>query len=181
VTMSRAGAYQSIVEGTSRAIDAAEVALIRGGEGVHSVLAVSSNGRARRSAGESLSAETADSLGFVLASGQPLSIGPQATGDAPAGDMTSGPVLVVPCVGDSGVTGALEIRGSTGTQPFGPEASRLASLFADVAAALFEDDGGSSNAPSPVELGAELTRLAETEPARYVAMAATIEALLGRG
>jgi hypothetical protein len=176
--MNRTATYQSIVDGTARAIDGTEVALIRSTDAERSVVAVSANGRRRRRMGESLPMEAADSVGFVLASGQPLSIGSESSADP---STSAQPLLVVPCLGDQGVLGALEILGAPGAEPFGPAVGRLAALFADIAAAVLEDDAGAAAAPSPAELAAELSRLAEAEPSRYVAVAATLEALLGHG
>jgi hypothetical protein len=178
--MNRTTAYQSIVDGTARAIDGTDVALIRSSNGERSVVAVSANGSRWRRMGESLPVDAADSVGFVFASGQPLSIGSESSADQGA-SAQAGPLLVVPCLGDQGVLGALEIRGDPGAEPFGQAASRLAALFADIAAAVLEDDAGAAAAPSPAELAAELSRLAEAEPSRYVAVATTIEALLGHG
>ena len=178
--MNRSATYQSIVDGTARAIDGTEVALIRSTDGERSIVAVSANGSRRRRVGESLPMKAGDSVGFVLASGQPLSIGSESSDD-PVASASSRPLLVVPCLGDQGVLGALEIRGAPGAAPFGPAVGRLAALFADIAAAVLEDDAGGAAAPSPAELAAELSRLAEAEPSRYVAVAATIEALLGHG
>jgi hypothetical protein len=80
------------------------------------------------------------------------------------------------------VLGALELRGTQELEPFTPQAGHLAALFADVAAVALEDAGATADpGPSAAEIGAELARLAEADPARYAAIASVIGALLAHG
>jgi GAF domain-containing protein len=113
-------------------------------------------------------------LQYVLATGQLLSLG-ASPGDAR-------PLLCVPCVGAEEILGALEIRGPAEHGPFSPEATRLASLVADLAGGVLEsDDTHAAARPSPAELASELARLAETDARRYDAVASVLAALLAHG
>jgi GAF domain-containing protein len=93
-----------------------------------------------------------------------------------------GAVLSVPCLGAEGVLGLIEVRGGPSLEPFSPDATRMATLFAELAAAALEEAGdGAESAPPAAELGAELSRLAEADPDRYRAVASVIGALLSHG
>jgi hypothetical protein len=113
-------------------------------------------------------------LQYVLATGQPLSLG------ASPGDTR--PLLCVPCAGAEEILGALEIRGAADRGPFSPEATRLATLVADLAGGVLEsDDTAAAAPPSPAELASELARLARTDARRYDAVASALAALLAHG
>jgi hypothetical protein len=164
VSRAAGGILGAVADGAAAATGARAVALVaRRGEALE-VLAVSGepDGRA---VGEAVVADDG-ALGYVLASGQPLSLAPGAEGTT----------LCVPCLGAEGVLGALELRGEAG---FSPEASRLAGLFADVAAAALQEGGLATElGPSPAEHAGEHARQAEADPGRYAAMASVIGALL---
>ena len=161
------GVLGAVAQGAAEATGAGGVALVaRHGEELN-VVAVGGH-RDGRALGEVVSPGEG-ALGYVLASGQPMSLspGPEET------------TLCIPCLGVEGVLGALELRGD---RAFTPEASRLAGRFADIAAAALQEGGvAGESGPSPAELGAELARLAEADPARYAAMASVIGALLAHG
>jgi len=169
--------YAAIARGAAEATGAATAIVVgRHGEDVH-VLAVEGEAQGRAVGEDVMAGES--SLGFVLASGQALSL---ARREAPEGGDASDASLCVPCLGTVGVLGALELRGRPDADSFTPEAGRLAALFADVAAAsLAAGDLGAEPGPSPAELGAELAQLAEADPARYGAVASVIGALLAHG
>lgn len=111
------------------------------------------------------------SIGFVISSGQPMSLG--------AGCDGGGATLCLPCIGAAGVLGVLDVRGSGG-EPFPPTVGRVAALIAEVAAAVLDEESFGLHA-SPAELGTELARLAQTDPRRYAAVASSLGALLAHG
>jgi GAF domain-containing protein len=173
--------FDAIARGAAEATGALGVAVIgRRGEELR-VLGVAGT-ESVRGVGEAV-APSEQSVGFVLASGQTLSLGPQAdTRSESAGvHRAPGAILSVPCLGGEGVLGVVEVRGAPGLEPFSPEATRVATLFAEIAAAALEEAGGADEAPAPAELGAELARLAEADPNRYGAIAAAVGALLSHG
>jgi GAF domain-containing protein len=123
---------------------------------------------------------------FVLAGGQSMSLAPAAA--APEGVGTDDPrtaaraSMCLPCIGEDGAIGALELHGRLGHGPFDVAATRVAALLADVACAeLAVDRGGATAAPSPGELSAELVQLAARDRARYEAVALALGALLAGG
>jgi GAF domain-containing protein len=151
------------------------------------VIVVAAAGREpRRRVGEHLAAGD-DTLSFVLACGQSLSV-VQTDGDR-QGDATAPPQatarpasLCVPCVGAGGVVGALELSGRPQSGPFDVAATRVAELLAEIAtAALAEDRASPSTAPTPEELASELAQLAAIDEARYRAIAWALESLLAGG
>jgi GAF domain-containing protein len=180
--MSGAGVFDAIARAAVEATDAAAVAVIaRRGEDLRVVATAGADGI--RAVGDQV-APGEESVGFVLASGQTLSLGPQSNRPEGAGRVHRAPgaVLSVPCLGGGGVLGLIEVRGGPGIEPFSPEATRVATLFAEIAAAMLEESGERTEAvPPPAELGAELARLADDEPARYSAIASVIGALLANG
>jgi len=126
--------------------------------------------------------------GYVVASGQPLALAPRPD-DARATSGVAGmlglrpaSVLCVPCAGDDSVAGALEVVDKAGGGRFSLDDVELATLLGGIAGtALVEITGSASAVPTPAELAGGLERLAGTEPARYVALAAAVSALLDRG
>ena len=125
--------HQAIVDVAVEALDGSAVTLFaRRGEDVE-VLAAGG-------VDATLADRGADGqLKYVLATGQLLSLG-ASPGDAR-------PLLCVPCVGAEEILGALEIRGPAEHGPFSPEATRLASLVADLAGGGLESD----HTPAPSE------------------------------
>jgi GAF domain-containing protein len=174
--------FDAIARGTAEATGAAAVAVIaRHDEDLRVVGAAGTDGV--RTVGDDV-APGDESVGFVLASGQTLSLGPQTEKPGGSGMVhrTPGAILSVPCLGGEGVLGLIEVRGQPGLQPFPPEATRMATLFAEIAAAMLEEAGdGAQETPGAAELGAELGRLADADPARYAAIASVIGALLAHG
>jgi GAF domain-containing protein len=140
----------------------------------------------RRTVGEQVGPSD-DTLSFVLACGQSLSVGPpdgDRHGDAAARPRAAAgtATLCVPCVGPEGVVGALELNGRLQSGPFDVAATRVAELLAEiVTAALAEDRGSPSTAPTPDELASELAQLAVIDEARYRAIAWALESLLAGG
>ena len=180
--MTGARVFDAIARGAAEATGAAAVAVIgRQGEDLR-VVGIGGE-EAPRSVGDEVS-PAEESVGFVLASGQTLSLGPQTEKPGGAGMVHRAPgaVLSVPCLGGEGVLGVIEVRGRPGLEPFPPEATRVATLFAEIAAAMLEEAGdGAQETPNAAELGAELGRLADADPARYSAIASVIGALLAHG
>lgn len=174
--------FDAIARGAAEATGAASVAIVaRGGDELRVVGAAGADGA--RTVGDAV-APGEESIGFVVASGQTLSLGAQPEKADSAGVMHRAPgaLLSVPCLGAEGVLGVVEIRGRPGLEPFSPDATRIATLLAEIAAAALEAGGdGPENAPAAAELGAELARLAEADPKRYSAIASVIGALLAHG
>ena len=180
--MTGARVFDAIARGAAEATGAASVAVIgRQGEDLHVVGVAGAD--STRTVGDEV-APGEESIGFVLASGQTLSLGPKAEKPGGAGMVhrSPGAVLSVPCLGGEGVLGLIEVRGHPGVEPFAPDATRVATLFAEIAAAMLEEAGdGAQETPGAAELGAELGRLADADPARYAAIASVIGALLAHG
>lgn len=130
-----------------------------------------------------------EAVRFVLAGGQSMSLAPAtaATGapGATGADDTGAAgraSMCLPCIGEDGAVGALELHGRPGHGPFDVAAVRVAALLADVVCAeLLADRGGPSAAPSPSELSAELAQLATRDRTRYEAVALALGALLAGG
>ncbi|MEY2567756.1 MAG: hypothetical protein QOE35_2285 [Actinomycetota bacterium] len=130
----------------------------------------------------------AGTAGFVVASGQPIALAPHAGDPRAAEGMASvtgrepASLLCVPCESDDGVTGALEVVDKAGGGAFTFDDVELATLLAGVAGiALAGGRAAQTSAPDPSELAGELRRLAESQPARYAAVATVVAALLSNG
>ena len=163
--------FQAIARGAADAAEAAGASIV-GARGDEVYVVAVAGADPRRSAGDAVPPDD-QSLGFVLASGQTLSLGPKDGSPS---------LLCVPCLGAEGVLGALELRAAPGIGSFSPQANRLATLFAEIAAAALVAGGlEMDTGPSPAELAAELARLAEADPGRYAAIAAVVGALLAHG
>ncbi len=126
--------------------------------------------------------EPRGAAGFAAASGQPAALrpGPEDSSNAGAGGSEGSPssVLAVPC--DNGETvGVLELVNSPGGG-FGIDDIEVATLLADIAATAIVESGPTVTITDPAELGAELTHLAEADPARYRQVATILQALLGQ-
>jgi|GraSoiStandDraft_5_1057265.scaffolds.fasta_scaffold24232_3 hypothetical protein len=182
MTATSARIFSAIAEGAAEATAAASAAVLAQlGEELR-VIAVAGAADPERVPGSSVT--PGDSLGFALASGQTLSVGPQLGEPPEHGGVHRAPAatLTVPCLGTEGVLGAIELRAPAGAGTFPPEASRTAALFAEIAAAVLGEGGAhGSSAPTPAELGAELSGLADADPVRYEAIAAAVGALLAHG
>jgi GAF domain-containing protein len=167
----------AVTNAAVEATGAAHGAIVMREDGELRVVAVAGEG-AGRAVGESVPPDS-ETVGFVLSSGQSISLG-QSEGLGPAG--IEGAVLCVPCMTEQGVVGALELVGPRGGEAFPLDATGLAKLFGQVAGvALAQAGGGGSDVPSPAELGAELNRLAATDPGRYATVSSVVSALLSHG
>lgn len=127
----------------------------------------------------------AGTAGFVVGSGQPIAIAPQAdhpwatSGIAAVLGRRPGSVLSVPCDSETGVQGALEVVDKYGGGMFTFDDVELATLLAGVAgAALRSRAAGAIRAPEPGELAGDLRHLAENDPSRYEAVATMLAALI---
>jgi GAF domain-containing protein len=159
------------------ATGAARGAIVMREDGELRVVGVAGEG-AGRSVGEIVPPDS-QTVGFVLSSGQSLSLGPR---EDPSSSGVERAVLCVPCMSEHGVVGALELVGPPGGEPFPLDATGLAMLFGQVAGvALVQAGGGGSDVPSPAELGAELNRLAAADPERYATVSSVVSALLSHG
>jgi len=126
-------------------------------------------------------------VGFVAASGQPIALRPTSTDARLADDVGAdlgwapGAVLAVPCAGDDGIVGVLELLAPLDGGTFDFDAVEDATLLAGVAAAALEASHAGASVPTPTELGGDLERLAVADPTRYVHVAGLVQALLDRG
>jgi GAF domain-containing protein len=120
--------------------------------------------------GQTVAAD-AEGVGYVLASGQPLSLAAERPG--------AHAVLCVPCMHESEPIGAMELLGGAAEDPFPLEATGIAGLFAQIAgAAIAAGSDAAAAVPSPRELGAELARIEASDPTRYASLARAVGALL---
>jgi sigma-B regulation protein RsbU (phosphoserine phosphatase) len=125
-------------------------------------------------------------VGFVVASGQPLALNaPRADDDRLAGGVNGlagrvpTAVLCVPCVAGNTVVGALEVVDKLGGGAFAFADIEVASLLAAVGAAAVAEGVAPRSVAAPEELGRDLQRLSEVDPVRYAAVATALDALLG--
>jgi GAF domain-containing protein len=127
------------------------------------------------------------SVGFVVASGQPLALAgtnqdPRlAEGVTRLAGVVPRSLVCVPCDTPEGVVGALEAVEKTGAASFTFDDIEFASLLARIAAAEFASSRRARALTSPAELGRELQHLAESDATRYAMVATIVEALLARG
>ncbi len=122
----------------------------------------------------------------VIASEQPAAIDtpPSDTSNVGAGGLDGNPagVLAAPCGDAEEVLGLLELARPAGSGPFTVDDIEEVTLLARVAgAALAELDDALDAVASPAELGADLARLASTDPVRYAAISRMVSTLLGPG
>ena len=123
--------------------------------------------------------------GFVMGSGQPMSITPSSSNHSLDADIAAlagrapGALLCVPCANDEDIAGVLVLIDEHGGASFTIDDVELATLLAGVAGVALGDRDVVSSAPEPAALAAELEELARREPDRYRTVAALIEALLG--
>jgi hypothetical protein len=161
---------EAIADAARRGTHAAATRVLASEGGELRVLAVAGAGPGWR-AGQTVAADT-EGVGYVLASGQPLSVAAERPG--------AGAVLCVPCMHESEPIGALELLGDAGEDPFPLAATSIASLFAQVAGVVIATGTGAAAAvPSPRELVAELARIEASDPMRYASLARAVGALLG--
>jgi GAF domain-containing protein len=125
--------------------------------------------------------------GFVATSGQPMAMAARDGDDRLSEGvlrllpMRPASVLCVPCTTADTVVGVLELVDKAGGATFSFDDVELATLLAGIAAAAIEAGEGDRAVRSPDELGAELRRLADTDPAAYAQVATLVEAVLARG
>ncbi len=159
----------SVADAAREATQAQAARILIGDEDELKVAAVAGNDPGWR-LGEGLAIEQ-DGAGYVLASGQPLSVAPPAGGGAP--------LLYVPCTHESEPVGVLELVGGSGDAPFPVAATDAALLFARVAGTtIVNADHSAAGVPAPRELAAELARVEATDPVRYASLARAVGALL---
>jgi hypothetical protein len=185
-----AAADQRVLTAIARAAaeltDASGVAIVVG-RGQEVVVVAAEGAEPQRAVGDRLGPGD-DTLSFVLAGGQSMSLAPvmgpghgAPHAGTPANDAPRASICV-PCTAGDAVIGALELRGPAGGAPLGIDAVRVAALLADVVTAeLLAERGGRASVPAPGELGAELAQLAARDGARYEAIASAIAALLSGG
>jgi GAF domain-containing protein len=124
--------------------------------------------------------------GFVAASGQPVALRPSSSDQRLADDVAAAlglepsAVLTVPCIGDDGVTGVLELLDTPDGGGFDFNAVEDATLLGGIAGVALEAGGPTAMVASPAELSSALGRLAEMDPARYTLVATMVSALLDR-
>jgi len=123
--------------------------------------------------------------GFVASSGQPLAL--TTTPDDPrvaeglAGRLPTPPgsVLCVPCEGDDGVVGTLELVGRRGGGGFSFDDIELVTLLAGIAGVALTARPVVAPERDPARLAVELGELAQEHPERYDALEALVAGLLG--
>jgi GAF domain-containing protein len=121
---------------------------------------------------------------LVVQSGQPVALQPGGGGltDEISTDLLGRvPVslVCVPCTTDEHALGALQLVDKAGGSGFGFDDVEVASVLGTIAGAALADAGTAAvDRPDPAKLGADLSRLADVDPARYQAVAVVIEALL---
>jgi hypothetical protein len=175
----------TIAQAAAELTAASSVAVVVG-RGQEVVVVAVEGAEPQRTVGDRLGAGD-DTLSFVLAGGQSMSVAPAPGAGHGAPDLgtpaqASRASMCVPCMADDAVIGALELRGPAGGAPFGIDAVRVATLLADVVTAeLLAERGSRASVPAPGELGAELAQLAARDSARYEAIASVVEALLSGG
>lgn len=123
--------------------------------------------------------------GFVLSSGQPTALMPQASdtaNDGAGGTIgVPGSVLAAPC-GEDPIVGVIEVATKANGQAFGFDDIEAISTLAQIAsAALTEDNSTVIDVTPPAQLARELEGLAGRDPERYAVMARVIDSLLGSG
>lgn len=122
--------------------------------------------------------------GFVAASGQPVALRPSSTDQRLDDDVATvlgwepRAVLCVPCLGNDGITGVLELLDPDRPEGFDFDDVEFATSLAGVAGTVLEQAGAGVEVPSPSELQAGLTALSTADPARYAQVAALVQALI---
>ncbi len=123
--------------------------------------------------------------GFVIESGEPVALTLRADdsrfkeGMAEFLGRTPTSVLTVPCSTEEEVVGALEVVDKSGASTFSFDDAELVTLLASVAgASLAHGAIQVPPVPDPAQVGADLQRLAASDPARYAAVAVAVKAWL---
>jgi len=130
------------------------------------------------------SVDVSGTVGYVAASGQPMAITPRpgdthlTGGLLGALDLEPSAVVAVPCHDDGEVVGVLEVIVERQGARFSFEDVELASLLAGVAGPAITQRAGTTAAPSPEVLTAQLRSLASDAPARYAQVALVVQQLL---
>jgi hypothetical protein len=162
---------QAVADAAVRAAGAVQARIIARRDGDLQIVATGGTGST--DAIGSLVSWDEDPLGYVVASGQPMSLD----------DDERPPGLCVPCTAASGVIGALELSGAAaGGASFDVAAIETATLLAGIAAAVLTGTGWQARSVmSPAEIGGELERLRAADAARYGTVASLIAVLLAHG
>ena len=172
--------YQAIVDAAVSATGAASGWLLADEEQGLVVVATSGQAASHQEVGRVIVPQGAKA--YVLAAGQPTALLPQP-GDAANADAGGAPgippsLLAVPC-GEDEIVGVLEISGKANSANFGfDDIAAISGLAQVAAAALLERDDVSVAVTPPSQLGAELTALAQRNPARYANVARVVEAMI---
>ena len=127
----------------------------------------------------------AGTASFVVQSGQPVALQP---GGGSMNDEISTELLgrvpvsliCVPCMAAEQPVGALQLVDKFGGVGFGFDDVEVATMLGTITGAALHEGGtiGGDETPPPDKLGANLSRLAADDPARYRALAVVLEALL---
>ncbi|MDZ7678733.1 MAG: GAF domain-containing protein [Acidimicrobiales bacterium] len=124
--------------------------------------------------------------GFVAASGQPVALRPSSTDQRLDDDVAVAlgwqpqAVLTVPCLGMDTISGVLELLDPDRDGGFDFDDVESTTVLAGVAGTVLEEALAAQSVPSPSELHAELTTLADADPGRYATVATLVQALLDR-
>lgn len=124
--------------------------------------------------------------GMVVQSGQPVALTASSgsTIDPWAATLTgrAPPSLVcVPCHDGDQPVGALQLVDKIAGGPFSFDDVEIATLLGPIiGAALAEGAGAATRVASPEQVGGDLARLADADPARYAAVAQVVAALLAQ-
>ncbi|HEY3019015.1 MAG TPA: GAF domain-containing protein [Solirubrobacteraceae bacterium] len=176
---------QAIVEAAVSSVHAARGWLVAVGDGPPRVVAAAGTGT-----GDLIGAaiaESAETLGFVLAAGEALALvtdeDPRREVEVEGTDDVGAPtprsaVVCVPCLGDGAVLGALELVDDREGRSFALDEIERATSLAAVAGVALGRDGDGAGVPAPGELAASVARLAERDPERYAAVARALGAML---
>ena len=123
-------------------------------------------------------------VGMVVQSGQPIAL--TATGGTSVDPWASallgrdpGSLVCVPCHDDDQPIGALQLVDKVGGGPFSFDDVEIATLLGPIiGSALAEGAGAAARVATPAQIGSDLSRLADADPARYAAVAQAVVALL---
>jgi GAF domain-containing protein len=127
-----------------------------------------------------------EGIGWVIASGQPISLAPSSEDSGSAGvthvlGRRISALLCVPCTGEEETVGALAVLDKVGGNAFPMHEAEIVSLLADIAGVALAQGADTRPLPAPAELTAGLADLAREDPERYAAMSSVVSTLLARG
>ncbi len=173
-------AYQAIVEAALAATDASSGWLLANHDDGLRVMAIGGPSRGSIAVDSTMAVEGARA--FALASGQPAALMPQPsdTANRRAGGSAGLPasILALPC-GEPEVIGVLEVAGKANGAGFGFRDIEALSGLALVASTLLaHNEQLTVEVAPPEQICAEITALAQRNPARYAKVVSVIEALL---